>query len=251
MSDEVNQSQDRIWFVRKGGKIFGPLASVRIRHYVNEGRVEMTDEASRDKKNWRTIRSEPELIPLHLRKPDAIGQDDELKDVASGKGNFWLTVIVVVLVLGGVIAAALFYQPAEDNQQPDCLAAPAAGINWNNCNKKGLQAENLKLDNLSGSNAFFDETAFSGTSLTHANFSYAHFERADLTYANLSGASLKGANLRNTDLGNAILDGADLRYADLTGAILGGASLRDAKLEGAVWFNGQACQKGSIGKCIQ
>jgi len=249
--DEVNQAQDRIWYIRKNGKVYGPMAASRVRNHVIEGKVELSDEASKNKKLWKTLRSLPELIPLQMRNPEVLDEVESLKDKVSGTGSFWLTTVIVLLVVGGVIAAAMFYQPAEDNTAPDCEAAPKPSINWNNCNKRNLLAENVKLDSLKASNAVFKNARFSGASMLNATLNYAHLEEADLTYTNLSGASLKGANLQDADLGNAILNNADLRYADLSGAQLGGVSLQGAKLTGAVWFNGKTCQKGSVGKCVE
>ncbi len=251
MSDEVNQSQDRIWYIRIKGKVFGPLAASRIRHYINEGQIELADEASRNKTNWKYVSSEAELIPLQLRKPDAADEAENLSDQYSGKGSFWVTTVIVIVLIGGVIGAALLFHPPETSTTPDCEAKAGQGINWNNCNKRKLQAENIKMDNLMASNAIFKQASLSGASLKNANLIYVHFEEADLSYADLTGATLKGANLQGADLGNAIMDNADLRYCNFSGANMGGASLVGAQLDSAVWFNGRPCQAGSVGKCVQ
>lgn len=247
-----DKSRDKIWFVKKGEKTFGPFASAKVRHFLMEGKIDLRDEVSRDKKNWSFLLSQPEVVPLQMRDPEAFANAEITDDLDPGKkGSLWLPIILVSLLAAGGIIASMSVQESDSANAPDCTAEPAPGINWNSCNKRNLQAENSNLDNLEATNVIMNKIKLTGSSLKKANLRYAQFENADLAYVDFSAASLKGANLHGADLSNAILNGADLRYADLTEARLGGVQLKNAQFDGAIWNNGQPCKAGSVGKCIQ
>lgn len=252
MSDEIDQTHDKIWYVKKSGKVFGPFAAAKVRHFLMEGKIELSDEVSRNRKQWEFIRSQPEVIPMQMRNPDAYKNGDSTYDLDPGKkGSLWIPITLVILIIAAGIGISLIIQDETQVAESDCTAAPVPGVNWNSCNKRRVQAENANLDNLMASNTIFTNANFNGSSMKNADLRYARFEDADLTYVNFSEASLKGANLNSADLSYAILDNADLRYADLTEARLGGVTIKDTNLVGTIWNNGKPCKKGSIGKCIQ
>lgn len=212
----------------------------------------MRDEVSRDRKNWTHLLSQPEVVPLQMRDPDALAGAEVSDDLDPGrKGSLWLPILLVILLVGGGIFASLMISESEDANLPDCTASPAPGINWNSCNKRGLRAENANLDGITATNVVLSKAVLTGGSFKQSVLRYAQFEDADLAYADFTEASLKGANLHNTDLTNAILIGADLRYADLGEARLGGAQLENARFDGAIWVDGRPCQAGSVGECVQ
>jgi len=254
MNDEVDKIHDKIWYIKRsdGEKVFGPFAAARVRNYLMEGKIDLRDQVSKNKKDWRYLKQQPEVVPLQMRDPEKFADTEYSDDLDPGKkGSLWLPIVLVVIIVGGGIAAAMMYKPEAEIQQTDCSAAPAAGINWNSCNKRGLAAENANLDNLSATNVTLEEARLSGTSLKGANLLYARLDKASLDYADLTSAILKGASLRGADLSNAILNEADLRYADLSEARLGGVQLNSARLDGAIWNDGKPCKAGSTGKCIQ
>ena len=217
-----------------------------------EGKIDLRDEVSRDKKNWSFLLSHPEVVPLQMRDPQAFANAEITDDLDPGrKGSLWLPFILVSLLTASGIIASVFFQESDSSNLPDCAAEPAPGINWNSCNKRNLQAENSNLDNLMATNVIMNSIKLTGSSLRSANLNYAQLENADLAYVDFSAASLKGANLHGADLSNAILNDADLRYADLTEAHLGGLQLHNAQFDGAIWNNGKPCKAGSVGKCVQ
>ena len=247
-----DKSHDKIWFVKKGEKVFGPFASVKVRRLLTDGKIDLRDEVSLDKKNWKFLLSQPEVVPLQMRDPEALANAEISDELDPGKkGSLWLPILLVILLISGGIAISVLVQDSETANLPDCAAEPAPGIIWNSCNKRSMQAENANLDGLSATNVKMNKVKMNGSSFKNANMRYAQLESADLAYTNFSGASLKGANLHGADLSNAILDGADLRYADLSEANLGGASFKEAQLEEAVWIDGKTCKPGSVGVCVK
>ena len=256
MSDQNDSGQDKIhdkiWYVKKGKKVFGPFAAAKIRNLLMDGKIDLRDEVSRDKQNWTFLLSQPEVVPLQMRDPDAMRNTDITDELDPGrKGSLWLPIVIVsVLVIGGIMLA-MMAQENESAKLPDCAAGPAPGIIWNSCNKRSMKAENVNLDGLEATNVILNGAKLSGSTFKNANMRYAQLESADLSYCDFSAASLKGANLHRSDLTNVVFDGADLRYADFSDAQLGGVSLQQAQLSGAVWIDGNACKPGSVGKCIQ
>lgn len=254
MNDEVDKIHDKIWYIKRSDseKIFGPFAAARVRNYLMEGKIDLRDQVSKNKKDWRYLMQQPEVVPLQMRDPEKFADMEYSDDLDPGKkGSLWLPILLVVIIVGGGIGAAMLYKPENEIPQTDCSTAPAAGINWNSCNKRGLVAENANLDNLSATNVTLEEARLSGSSLVGANLKYARLDKADLDYVDLTSAILKGASLRGADLTNAVLNEADLRYADLSETRLGGVQLKSARLDGAIWNNGKPCKPGSTGKCIQ
>lgn len=252
MTDQSDRIHDKIWYVRKGEKIFGPFAASKVRNFLLEGRIDLRDEVSLDKKNWSFLLSQPEVVPLQMRDPDAVLDTELSDDLDPGKkGSLWLPILLVSLLVIGGIVISMQARQSETVNLPDCAAGPAPGIIWNSCNKRSLKAEDANLEGLQATNVMMNNARLSGTSFKQANLRYAQLEGADLAYCDFTGASLKGSNLHGADLSNAILDEADLRYADFTDSRIGGISLKNAQLSGAVWFNGNPCKTGSVGKCIQ
>lgn len=149
-----------------------------------------------------------------------------------------------------------------------CDDPPAAGVQWQDCEKhrlilrkadltgaklagadfNGSDLESAKLAGADLSRASLDRVRLSQADLSRArlvqvkayrtNFSKARMAGADLTKgelarANLSGADLSGAQLGKAEFQRASLDGANLTGADLRGADFTRATLAQAKLAGA------------------
>ncbi len=91
----------------------------------------------------------------------------------------------------------------------------------------------------------------SGIDLTGALLKATDLTGADLTATRLIDADLAGANLKMATLTKADFSRANLDGVNLVGATIEGARFDDAYLTGAIWVNGQRCQPGSIGRCVQ
>lgn len=256
MSDQDETGNDKIhekiWYLKKGEKIFGPFAAAKVRHFLIEGKIDLRDGVSRDKKNWGFLLSQPEVVPLQMRDPEAFANADVTDELDPGKkGSLWMPIILAIVLIGGAISASMMFQGSENADLPDCTAEPAPGINWNSCNKRSMSAENSNLDGLSAINVVMSGVKMSGSSFKNAQLRYALFEEADLSYSDFTGASLKGANLHGADLTNVIFTGSDMRYADLSDTRLGGVQMINTRLDGAIWNNGKPCKPGSVGECVQ
>jgi len=247
MNDELNRSHDKIWYVRKEGKVFGPMAASRVRHHLLEGKLELSDEVSRNRQSWQSIRNQPEVVPVQMRNPDAYAGDGN--DATGGKKRFWTTLITLMAILAGLIVTVVMVDNGPDRSIVDCNAMPAAQINWSNCNKHRFNAQGANLTDLIATNAILTSVNFAGSKMANANLGYSRLDDSDFAYADLSGAIIKGASLKNVDFSNARLNDADLRFSDFSGARISGADLSGAKLENAVWIDGRKCARGSIGSC--
>ncbi len=148
-----------------------------------------------------------------------------------------------------------------------CSDAPAAGVDWTQCEKMRLVLRSAELTGARMAGADFDGTdlqgaKMAGADLTHSsvdrarlsgadlsraklvqlngyratfkgsNLAGADMTKAELFRANLSAANLSGANMRKSELQRANLDGANLDGANLTGADLARANLVNARLNG-------------------
>lgn len=185
------------------------------------------------------------------------------------KQHYFLRGVVSTLCLIGVIVAAWYFQPWQNQETADCNAIPQPWVNWNNCLMEGvklvtadlrgaqLRNANMAGADLRGANLSAADIAY--TSLVGANLSGAELHQvtmlgtnlrnANLASADLSGANLAYAILQQVDLRNANLSNANLTNADLQGATLDTANLTGAILDQAIWLDGRICARGSVGKC--
>lgn len=115
-----------------------------------------------------------------------------------------------------------------------CVAAPAPGVDWHDCDKRFLTLSNVNLTGANLTNALLDKANLSGANLTGAALT-----GTSLTQTNLAGATLTGANFRDklltgTNLSEATLSGANLTNTLLIGTLFTGANLTGADFTGAV-----------------
>ncbi len=157
--------------------------------------------------------------------------------------------LIVAATLLLLVAVPLLLPSRSKPNEPQCDAAPAPQVNWNNCRLETKQYPNSNLAGARMRNTDLAGAVLRASNLAGADVAYANLTLTNLRGANLQGASLKGATLHKADLVNANLTGADLSYADLTGAALDGAVLAGANLEHAVWAEGVVCMPGSVGEC--
>lgn len=188
---------------------------------------------------------------------------------AHRKHHYFLRGVLATLFLGGIISAAWYFQPWQEQESADCNALPQPWVNWSNCLMEGvklvtadlrgahLRNANMAAADLRGARLAGADIAY--TNLVGANLSGAELTQAIMLGANMRNADLAGANLINADLSYAILQGADLtnvdlRESDLSNADLTGATIKTArfhgvKLDHSIWLDGSVCAVGSVGKC--
>lgn len=267
----MTDSEQQLWYVRRGSTIQGPYDVGQLQRFLLLGRVRLTDRASRDGETWYALTQCAELIPDEMRDLDSEAgrarfeaarravderQDDEPDDdgvpggeraddlpATPGPPLRWPIIglaVVVAAVLSVVGLSGQFGTRAGAART--CNAAPAPGVNWSYCAKNGVVV--APGTNLSGANALHASlrgAQLAGVQLTGATLAHADLSGADLHDADLTGADLRAADLSNADLRGAILTDADLSHADLRGARIEGATFDGAELEGAVWVDGRPC----------
>jgi hypothetical protein len=229
------------WFVRRGGSVRGPFSSARVRHFVLEGKLQLNDDVSADRKVWRSLGSVDEVVPLQMRgeeSPLAMHQDVER---AGERRRVARAMVVASSVIVALLLAVSFAGRKGPQEPRNCGAPPAPGVLLEGCRLDGAQMAAAALAGARLSNASLAGAQFAESDLSDADMRYVDLSGADLSYAKLNRAVLKGANLRQADLTNADLVGADLSFADLGGARLGGARLDQAVFVGAIWTDGRGC----------
>lgn len=188
------------------------------------------------------------------RTRQAIDKDhirtEALLQAAKGKRTSLIAPLLAILLLL-VVGIGIWRGQREKAIQtgiasvPDCAADAADGVNWSNCDKRGLQSTGLRARN-----ARMARIRLDGARLAGAELAYAALDGANLRNVEFNGADLVGADLTGADLSGADLTGANLRYAVLTGAVLTGARLDSAALDKAIWIDGHTCAEGSLGQCL-
>lgn len=163
------------------------------------------------------------------------------------KGNLFL--LLTVVSLGVVIWIAVQWTPPPPQIIPDCQAAAAPGVIWDNCRLDGLELQGADLNGAHIRNASLNGVKAEKANFSNSQLQYTSFNLAQLAGADFSSAQMVGAGLRDADLRDANLSNADLSYADLTDAVLEGATLEGAKLDHAYWIDGSICAQGSVGQC--
>ena len=241
MSETRVKGSGLTWFVRRGKVVRGPLSSSRVRHLVLEEKLDVDDEVSLDRREWRRLGVVPEVIPLQLRT-DGEGLAIEYAAERRGERTRAIRAIVVTLIVtGGLTTGVTLVGRQQAHVERDCAVAPAPGVFLEGCRLTGAQMTGAALTGARLANTALNRARLSGADLSRAVLRYADLSGADLSYANLVDADLKGANLRHADLTNTDLSGADLGHADLGGAMLGGTLLQQVNLDGAIWTDGRRC----------
>jgi uncharacterized protein YjbI with pentapeptide repeats len=209
-------------------------------------------------------RDEEDTILRHREIKTAIAEA-----AAQRKQHYFLRGVLATMFLAGIISAAWYFQPWQEQESADCNALPQPWVNWNNCLMEGVKLVTADLRGAHLRNANMASADLRGAQLAGADIAYTNLVGANLSGAELTQAIMLGANMRNADLAGANLGSADLSYAILQGADLTNADLREsdlsnadlkgatlktarlhgAKLDHAIWVDGRVCAIGSMGKC--
>lgn len=154
--------------------------------------------------------------------------------------------ILVLLVIGIGVWWGQREKPIQTGigSAANCAMSASDGVNWSNCDKRGLNQAGLRARNAKMAKVRLDDAR-----LQSADLAYAILTGASLRNVQLSGGKLLGAELSGADFSGADLAGADLQYAVLKGANLGGTRLDSARLDKATWVDGRICAEGSLGLC--
>jgi hypothetical protein len=175
-------------------------------------------------------------------------RESMVQTLRPSRERFVIVTLFVIVILTASIYASFKWVP-EQAAGPQCDAPAHQGVNWQQCNKAGMQLLNTDLNGamlnstkLQGANLF-------GSKFIKADLSYADLSNSNLSFVDFQQAQLKGANLRAADLSKANLNDADLSYADLQDAKLTETTFINTNFANTIWVDGRKCLPGSIGMC--
>ena len=187
---------------------------------------------------------------LHALANDQVETDLLLRQAQSSRTPVWVG-LIALLALAGAGLGIWWGQRGESGIQTEiglvanCNLPLAEAVNWNRCDKRGLNAPRAVARNTR-----MERINLEAANLVAADLSYAALRMANLRNANLGGIKLTGADLTDADLSGSDLSQADLRYVVLQGARLDGVRLNGAALDKAIWPDGRQCAPGSLGACL-
>ena len=273
MSMELDSEPPReggYWFVRRGsGPAEGPYLWPTVEKEIQIGQLGGDDQVRKGRGDWRRVdeltaspsRFEPALSKseadsgpppdnppsaLEARRTRAAQRWSRLHPETS---NGLRPMLVACVLIGFVVVIAVTSPLQSVPPDADCSAVAGPGINWDFCNRSGLNAESARLVGLTARNADFTGARLAGADLRQGDLAYADLSRADLSLAHLTGVRLVGASLRRARLNHADLGNADLRFTDFSGASIQGIELAGARLGNAIWVDGRICGRDSVSSC--
>ncbi len=266
-----------LWYWKQNGKVTGPFPAGQIHEYILLKRIHPNDLVSQDKETWCRVVSIPELLPDILkhkkdenfkdrlqaakrwaddRNTDRLSVNKEGKEIhhtnthVNIKTFGWGSAVILFVLIALIIAGSFYFMPQKSMMAFNCQHDTDGGLNYDNCKKNGEDFSAKNLQNASFNNAELSNTNFHASKLSHTLFKYAELIGADLSRAKLDHADLTGANLSGAKLDRTDFSFANLSYADLSKAKAKNIKLKQTQLSKTIWFNGQVCAQGSIGKCL-
>ncbi len=268
-------AQNLQWYWKRDGKVKGPFATGLIQKYIILGRVHPDDLMSQDKQTWRRAATIRALIPevykhrndenfaerLKAAKRWAEDRTEiraDMEDTIPRHHNTrlriktlgWKSILLWLLLMTVLLAAFFVFMPKQQKVVVDCSLKLEAGGVFDNCVFKKNAPRSRDLTKISMKNAIMRGMNLSDTRLSHAQLHYSQMQGVNLSNARLDHAQLYGANLKGAILLNTDFSHADLSYADLSKARVKNINLKQARLSKTIWFNGQVCANGSLGRCL-
>jgi hypothetical protein len=258
MSKEEKRSPPT-WFIRHEGEQAGPLSGAKIRGMLLDGDLDLSDQISRDGKEWVAVGSVTEVVPLQIRADRGDKQAQKKlaarkavrdEDLAEERRFPKAAIAVISFIVVTIIGVAVWLGIPEETASPQCDAQPAPGVNWRNCLLPEKDVGSASLAGANLNSAVLRGGRFSATDFSGADLRYVNLSGADLRYSHLSGVEMVGANLQRADLRGSDLTNANLKFADLNGSLIESAEFTGASLQGAIWTDGKTCGDQSVGRCI-
>ncbi len=161
--------------------------------------------------------------------------------------------IAKLLLFTGIVLAILWgsfnYSPLNIVDEPDCLAQPAKGVNWRNCNKLGLVAIRADISESNLHSVILRDSNLFASNFTKTRMDYSDLSSSNLSFTIFKQANLKGASFKKSDLRRADFSNANLSYADFRGASIVDTIFNQADLSHAIWIDGRQCKADSISQC--
>ncbi|HEC29826.1 MAG TPA: pentapeptide repeat-containing protein [Gammaproteobacteria bacterium] len=253
----TKENTDYLWYTRNDNGVKGPFTIGMMHRFVLVGRLKMDDEISSDKKEWRTVRETPVVMPEemcnietendHQRLLQAqLREDERAKDrrrteLGEFQGRREKTDRRQAERLNARVHREIRNQSHDTIMNKPGSTSPLPFIVffvlfaviiflvffvWFNEGDKTVQISDCASKPAAGVN--WNHCQMQGIQLSGENIQGAHMNNANLT-----GANLQNTRLMQSDLAYANLGIANLREADLYGSILKGANLSGADLRQA------------------
>jgi hypothetical protein len=271
--EESDRGKQKLWYLRREGKVNGPFPAGSVRRFLLLGRVRPGDDVSFDKKNWRPVLDVPEVVPPEIRKAatdgtlhellaDLMREDertgrerrsraDDIKFREQRKGERREDESEVLQRRRK--AKTELRELGRQRKKPylttlvvTALVVSAIGYGFYlgsppaipepDCRAAaapGVNWRNCRLEGVRAESMDLSGALLNNAVLRQARFSGSRFSGGDLRYADFTAADLSYADLKGSAMKGASLRKADLTYADLTGADLSFVDLQGARLGGA------------------
>jgi uncharacterized protein YjbI with pentapeptide repeats len=160
-------------------------------------------------------------------------------------------ILLIILLMVSVICLPLLVPSQDEVTAASCDQPAVPAVNWSNCLFPLIELKGVNMHR-----ARLRSTNLHGSTISEVDLIDADLAYIDLGFAKLHRVALQSSDLRGADLSYSTatevnFDGADLTYANLTGATWSQVSLEGANLSDTLWFDGEPCVRGSIGKCMR
>ena len=260
----ITMTAKNSWYIRKGEQVSGPFPTKLVSQRVLLGRIQLSDEASTDKENWKPIRQIAELIPDLLRKDQkdpfvkeriaaakrwadergggdrrdqqTLAEASSFAEQRSGRERRQME------ELPEVNYREERFDQQQKSSRPSVIHQPKsytvhsllllvvvmAGVY---AGYKYLpRAEKTTENNCNAPAAA--KVNWSNCNLQGIRVSGQDMQGAVLKNANLTGSTLQDVNLSRADLSYAVMNLTNMRNSDLSQSQMIGASFRNADLTG-------------------
>jgi uncharacterized protein YjbI with pentapeptide repeats len=242
-AEPVKDNKQKLWYIRRSGSVQGPFPSGTLRRFVLLGRVKLTDQVSLDKKQWKSVKNVPEVVPpevrkaaaeghlqdvlpIHLREDERAGlerrskdQDNEYKNQRKGQRRQ----DEPELVQRHRLAKAELRQLTKKRRRIPFVALVVTSL---------LVMLTVGVGLYIGAPDAIQDPDCNAKAGPGVNWRNCRLDAVRSESANLEGAILNSTILRMAKFSGAIFNLADLQYADLSGSDLSYAEFTDAKMKG-------------------
>ena len=242
-AESGKDKKQKLWFIRRSGKVQGPFPSGTLRRFILLGRVKPTDQVSLDKEQWQSVMNVPEVVPPEVRKAAAEGHLEDVLPTHLGEDER---------------AGLERRRTAEDKEykkqrkgqrrqdEPELVQRHRiAKAELRKLAKKrrktpftGLVVVSILVLLMVGVGLYIgapdaipdpDCSAQAGPGVNWRN---CRLDAVKSESANLEGAILNSSVLRMARFSGSNFNLADMQYADLSGSDLSYAEFSDAKMKG-------------------
>jgi len=259
------------WYIRSNNKVTGPFPAGQIKQSILLGRIDLNDEASTDKEDWKAIRTLESLIPevllgdpnnptamerleaakrwaderrgerRHAESPERTGpgrREPESQQELEYRSH--REVISQSLRRGNersfaglVVVIILLMVGVYAGFK--FVPQPEQGAQCQAAARAGINWSNCNKAGLLQQKSQLAGAILNSTNLQGADLSASNLSEAELSYADLSRSNLSLAQFQMAQLKGTNLRSADLNKADFTYADLSYANLQGATVRETIF----------------